>query len=123
MRFLQRFTLFLVWAIVGGTIVASLSGCGGGGGDANERAPRLVRVDEQGREFYDTNENGKADIMCGGRGGDAVVTGNAGGNITATGGAGGGCVSIAEGDENDGNNTGDDQDNSSEETHEAPADG
>lgn len=96
-------------------------GCGGSGGDANEE-PVLVGSDAEGRELYDTDGDGKADIACGGRGGDVIVTAN-GGNASnsGNGGDGGGCVSIVEGDDNDGGNAGDDQDNSSEETTEVPA--
>lgn len=97
-----------------------LAGCGGSGGDANEE-PVLVGEDAEGRTLFDTNGNGRPDLACGGRGGDVIVTNTGNGNVSnsGNGGDGGNCVSISEGDQNDGGNAGDEQDNSSEETNEA----
>lgn len=98
--------------------LVACGGCGGGGGNGGGDQPVLLGEDAEGRQLYDTNKNGKADIACGGRGGDVNVVNTGDGNVSNSGNAGdgGNCVSISEGDQNDGGNAGDSQDNSSEET-------
>lgn len=102
--------------------VLFFAGCGGGGGDGGGEEPQLVGEDAEGRQLFDTNGNGRADLACGGRGGDVNITNTGNGDVANSGNAGdgGNCISISEGDGNDGS-AGDNQDNSEETVEEAPA--